>query len=393
LEELACKWVSRDPAEIAELLVGYEREAQRIEHNPANGCPAVCHRLAMLVGAPEAWLDAFLARGASGSMTGPFLKRIVEARKEGWEQQAERFLGLEPQYARSAVEAIVRLPSPPADLLSEAMRRLTDIPQLLERLCARREVPVEPLKALLRDSRREVALTAVVGEWNADQGVRPEVAADWRFAVLNIKVGDPSTEELGSSLRHMLGVILSKDPELAFDWLVARLRDPERPYSTYKRDPHALASSALGRDQRLQLVEELEKGQAPKGFVRLLVEKDPEVFRRVLSSEIPRNHHLEPLGFLPDQSWMELALLAQTAGHEPEELIKATFWPQAQVRIQPITGLELWQQHERAFAELEADPREQARALARRGRQLAAEQVESAEKKQHEFAIHGRFAY
>src|SRR5688572_13635020 len=98
---------------------------------------------------------------------------------------------------------------------------------------------------------------------------------------------------------------------------MARLRDPERPYATYERDPHALALSALGREQRIQLVEELEKGPVPKGFVRLLVRKDPEVFRKVLSSEILRSHHLEPLGFSPDGSWMELALMAQTAGHKP----------------------------------------------------------------------------
>jgi hypothetical protein len=392
LDELARQWMSREPAEIAELLVGYEREAQRFGQ-PGGGCREICHRLAQQVDAPEAWLNALLAQGASGALTDPFFKTIVNAQKEGWEQQARSFLEFEPQHARCAVEAIVRLPSPPAALLNEAMTRLAEDHQLLEQLCMRREIPIEPLKALLRDSRREVALTAMVGEWNADQGVRREVAADWRFAVLSTRVDDPRTEDLNSSLRHLLGVILSKDPELAFDWSVARLRDPERPFSTYERDPHALALSALGRDQRLQLVEELEKGPVPKGFVRLLVRKDPEVFRKVLSSDSLRNHHLEPLGFLPDQSWMELALMAQTAGHEPDELIEATLWPQAQVRIQSITGLERWQRHESAFAHLAADPREEARALALRGRQIAAEQIELAEKRQREFAIHGRYDF
>jgi uncharacterized protein YbaP (TraB family) len=90
---------------------------------------------------------------------------------------------------------------------------------------------------------------------------------------------------------------------------------------------------------------------------------------------------------------MELALMAQTAGHEPDELIEATLWPQAQVRIQSITGLERWQRHESAFAHLAADPREEARALALRGRQIAAEQIELAEKRQREFAIHGRYDF
>ncbi|HEX5716078.1 MAG TPA: hypothetical protein VF179_07965, partial [Thermoanaerobaculia bacterium] len=151
LDELARQWMSREPAEIAELLAGYEREAQRFGQ-PVGGCRDICYRLARQVDAP-AWLDALLAQGASGALTEPFLKRIVSDQKEGWDQQAERFLELEPQHARSAVEAIVRLPSPPAALLNEAMMRLTEDPQLLEHLCVRREIPIEPLKALLRDSR------------------------------------------------------------------------------------------------------------------------------------------------------------------------------------------------------------------------------------------------
>ena len=394
LEELACQWASRVPGEITELLVGYEKEAQRIgQGSSVSGLLEVCGRLAMQVHAPEVWLDALLAQGASGVLTGPFLKRLIEAGRDGWEHQAERFLCLETQHACSAVEAIVRLPSAPADLLSIALDRLTEFPHLLERLCVRRLVPIEPLKALFHDPRPEVALTAAVGEWNADQekGVRPELAADWRFALFRVRVDQPAAEELGSSLWHMLGVILSKDADLAYDWLVARLRDPERPYSTYEHSPYALALSALGKNQRLHLVDELEQGQVPKGFVRLLVERDPEVFKRALSSENLREHHLEPLGFLPDDTWMELALLALDGKHEPDNIVQAALWPTGRVRIMSVTGLEHWKEYEQAFAHFAMDPREQVREIARYGQQLAAEEHQAAEKRARQFAIHGRY--
>lgn len=392
LEALARQWVSRDPAEIAELLAGYMIEAQRIGQNSGGGPLEVCRRIAMQVDAPEVWLDALLAYDASGFLTGPFIKRIVEAQQESWENQAERFLGFERHLACFAAEAVVCLLSPPAYLLSMALERLTELPQLLERLCMRRQIPIESLKALFRDPRKGVALTAVVGEWNADRegGVRPELAADWRFAILNASVYDSSMEDLGSSLRSWLGLILSKDTNLAFEWLVARLRDPERPYSTYKNSLHALALSALERGKRLCLVEELEKGRVPKGFVRNLVGKDLEVFERVLSSENLREQHLEPLGYLPDGTWMDLALVALRAGHGLDEVIGASLKPRGDISPKSLWGLENWQEYEHAFAQLATDPRDQVREVARRGQQLAAEEGQEAEKNKRQFAIHGR---
>jgi hypothetical protein len=393
LEALARQWVSRDPAEIAELLAGYMIEAQRIGQNSGGGPLEVCRRIAMQVDAPEVWLDALLAYDASGFLTGPFIKRIVEAQQEGWENQAERFLGFERHLACFAAEAVVCLPSPPAYLLSMALERLTELPQILERLCMRREIPIESLKALFRDPRKGVALTAVVGEWNADRegGVRPELAADWRFAILNASVYDSSTEDLGSSLRSWLGLILSKDANLAFEWLVERLRDAECPYSTYKNSLHAMALSALERGKRLCLVEELEKGRVPKGFVRNLVGKDLDVFKRVLSSEDLREQHLEPLGYLPDGAWMDLALVALRAGHGLNEVIGASLKPRGDISPKSLWGLENWQEYEHAFAQLATDPRDQVREVARRGQQLAAEEGQEAEKNKRQFAIHGRY--
>lgn len=393
LEELARQWASRDPADVAKLLAGYEKQAQEIGRaSPPRGDSEICRRVAILTEAPEVWLDVLLAQGVSGVLTGPFLERIVENGREGWERHAERFLGLERQHAWSAVEAILRLPSPPAHLLKLAFERLSELPQLLDGLCMTRQVPIETLKKLFHDPRWEVALTAAVREWNADQegGVRSEVAADWRSAILGSKVDD-FVEGLNPSIQHLLGVILAKDPDLALAWLTARLRDSERPSFIAGDDPFGLALSALKKIQRLQLVEELEKGHVRMGFVGLLVGKERDVFEKVLSSEALRNRHLEPLGFLPDENWMELALVALKADHELDEVVGASLWPQGQIRIMSGTGLENWQQHERAFAQFEADPRSQVRELARRGRQLAAEEAQAAEKRQREFAVHGRF--
>lgn len=392
LDELAHQWVLQEPAEVAKLLAGYEKQAQKIGRAwPPRGDSEVCRRLAILSEAPEDWLDGLLAQDTSGVMTGPFLERIVETRREGWELHAERFLGLERRHAWSAVEGVLRLPSPPAHLLKLALERLSELPQLLDGLCMDRQVPTETLKALFHDPRWEVALTAAVGEWNADRegGVRPEVAADWRFAILGAKPG--SGEYLNPSLRHWLGVILAKDPTLAFDWLVARLGDPKSPQFIAGDDLYGAALSAVTRDQRLRLVDQLAQNQAPVGFVGLLVGKDPEVFSNVLSSEKLRQRHLEPLGFLPDDDWLSLALLALEAGHEPDAIVQASLWP-PQGRSISGSGSEIWQKHEQAFARFAGDPSAQVREIARRGQQLAAEEYREAEKRARQFAVHGRYA-
>ncbi|HEX5717145.1 MAG TPA: hypothetical protein VF179_13355, partial [Thermoanaerobaculia bacterium] len=230
--------------------------------------------------------------------------------------------------------------------------------------------------------------TAAMGEWNANQGVRPEVAADWRVAILGTRI-DTKGEQ---SSTYMLGVLLSKDPDLAFEWLVARLRDPERPRFTHEPSPYALALSALKRDQRIKLVEELERGGVPEGFVRLLVEKDPEVFKRVLSSENLREQHLEPLNYLPDDTgiWMDLAVLALEGKHELDRILETALWPSGRARqVQLWRMSEHWQKHEQAFARFAEDPRKQVRAIALRGQQLAAEERQEAQKNEREFAVHG----
>ena len=62
----------------------YEKQAQEIGRAwPPRGDSEICRKLATLTEAPEAWLDALLAQGTSGVLTGPFLERIVETRREG----------------------------------------------------------------------------------------------------------------------------------------------------------------------------------------------------------------------------------------------------------------------------------------------------------------------
>jgi hypothetical protein len=392
LKELAEQWVKREPAEIVEQLVGYEREAQGIGRAwSPRGDTEIGRRLAAMTEVPEVWLDLLLAQGASGVLTGPFLEALVATHRDGWECQAKRFLELSSQHAWSAVEAVLRLPSPPAALFTKALERLTEFPQLLEVLCLRLQIPVDNLKLILRHSRWELALTAAEGEWNADPGgvVRPELVLDWRSAILRSK-SDDEIEEVGwPGLTFWLGEILSHDPELAYDWLTVQLRDEDRPWDVSERDPFDAALSALGREQRIRLVEKVAGASVPQGLIEALVGKDPEVFKKVLSLESLRDQHLEPLGFQPDEVWMELATLASHAGREPEEIAHATLVPRGRIPAGWSSDIEDWTGYEQAFARLENDPRPEIREVAREGRRLAGRMIDQLRAEERRLDLHG----
>lgn len=392
LGELAAQWVLQAPAEVTQLLARYEKEAQEIGRAwIPRGDSEVCKGIADLTEAPEVWLEALLAQGVSGLLTGPFVERVVETEQEGWKHQVERFLELDRQHAWSAVEALLRMPSPPSHLLQKALARLSDLPQLLESLCMRRQIPASTLKLLLLDLQWELALTAAVGEWNAEResGVRDEVAAEWRSAILRAKVEGGGAERIDPSLKYWLGVILANNPGLAFDWLVARLRDPDRPHLLSEDGVFGSALSVLQKEQRLRLVEALEKDRAPYGFVGLLVRKDAQVYAKVLSSQALRSHHLEPLEFMPDDEWIELALLSLEAGHGSGEIAEASLWPKGRIRVQSGSGLEEWQSYQEAFALLEQDPRYEVQEIARHGQRLAAELCEQAKIRERQMSMHG----
>jgi hypothetical protein len=392
LKELSEQWVKREPVEVVEQLVGLEREAQGIGRAwSPRGDTEICRRLAAMTGAPEVWLALLLSQGASGTLTGPFLEAVVESRRVGWECQVERFLELDPQHAWSAVEAILRLPSPPATLFQRALERLAEFPQLLEVLCLRLQIPVDNLRVILRHPCWELALTAAEGEWNADpEGhVRAEVALDWRSAILRSKSDNESEEFASPGPAFWLREILSRDPELAYDWLTARLQDEDWPCYISERSPFDAALSALGREQRIRLLDGLASARAPDGFVGALVEKDPEVFKKVLSLESLGDQHLEPLGFQPDEAWVELATLASQAGYEPEKIARASLVPRGGIHVMWGSGIEDWTRYEQAFARFEDDPRPEVREVAKEGRQLASRMIDQARAKERREDLQG----
>lgn len=231
LREIARRWKEEGHTEAANRLAVYEREV-RDTGRPCwpRRAPDLCKVVAGLVDDPEAWLDAFLERELPYDLVQPFLERMVEDKRDGWEGIFSRLL--EEDRHSVFVLGLLGRGDLPSALTSKVLERADRSPCLIEAFCQKGVVPLSTLKDLLSHADQKTSLAAAVGEWLAEprEQVRPELRANWRAVILN--AGQEETENGGGrngSSFYWLETILLHDRDLAFEWVLSRLRDaPQR---------------------------------------------------------------------------------------------------------------------------------------------------------------------
>src|SRR4051812_1594648 len=315
---LAGEWAKESPKVVADRMAFYEREAQRIGHNWLQNMPAFCRALANEVDEPEEWLDAFSAKELRHHLMSPFLERIVETRRAGWEELLASHLdhGI---LEGTALSLALTLTDLPAALLERALAKAKDDVMLVEILCLQSRVPLATLRRLLLLPSWEAALAAAIGEWCADpQGeVRDEIRSEWRSAILRSKTGEYEETRQTVGLQYWLRDILASDAGLAFDWLLSRLKDSDLPSSFMGDSPFAAAIRLLGKEQRENLLVRLQPSSILWSMIPAVVDSDIDLYRKLLRIESLKDYHLEPLERLPDPVWESLALAALDAGYAP----------------------------------------------------------------------------
>jgi hypothetical protein len=213
--------------------------------------------------------------------------------------------------------------------------------------------------------------------------VRDEFRADWREAILRARTNDTRT-----GTQHWLGVILAQDPDLALDWLRARLRDPDSP-QYFLGGPFASAIQALRREQRAQLLGELPALPILNSLLPPLVERDTELYRQLLVRAELRDFHLIPLAGKPDEAWSELAILALDAGHLPERIADAAIWGRQPAEPHAWPGVDYWSGWRQAFAPLRAHSRADMREVGRYGQEHVDPHLQRAQSEQEQISLHG----
>jgi hypothetical protein len=387
LEKVAETWAQAPPSTVAAKLAFYEQQAEMIGQQWDPKVVELCRMLAPEVEDPEAWLDAFLEVDRRGRLAPAFLEEIVRHAGSGWETRLEKCLELR-SLEWPATSLILQHPAPPRSLLQRALSAADGLPTLVDTLCLRREVPLPTLRLLLQLPTSAAAASAAIGEWASDPKgtVREEVGPEWRSAILRAKTKDYDTASGAERIQYWLGVILAQDAGLAFDWLQARLGDPDLPGYFMEDSPFALALGALCYEQRVKLLEALEAAPILESLLPLLIGRHGELYERLLSTERLKGYHLAPLKGQPDESWAMLAERALKAGHDPADIAAISF---AGGGGFVGSGLEHWTHWERAFAALEDSDTKDLREVARRGKAMAREFLDQARLRQRHVEIHG----
>jgi hypothetical protein len=387
VRRFAKEWASRPQQEVADRVAFYEREAKRIGHNWLQNMPVFCQALAEEVDQPEEWLEAFLAKDLQRHLVSPFLERIVDLRRMGWETRVESCLDREP-LDWTALSLVLKLPDPPPTLLDRALARAEDNLMLVNMLCLQGRVPLPTLRSLLLLPSWESALAAAVGEWCANpQGkVREEIRPEWRSAILRSKTREYKETKKAVGLQYWLRGILAKDVDLALDWLRRRLKDSNLPAWFMGDSPFVAAIRALRKEQKEVLLEELRPARILRFMLPTLIDSDLELYRKLLEIEPLADYHLGPLGGLPGTAWGGLALAALDAGYAPEDIARAAFLKS----ISDVSvGPESWEPWDQAFATFENHSREDLREVVRHGRACAQEKLGRARDRQRRFELYG----
>jgi len=387
LEKIAETWAKSSPSAVVARLAFYEQQAEMIGQQWDPKVVELCRMLAAEVEDPEAWLEAFIVPDLHGRLAPLFLEEIAKRAGSGWETRLAQCLELR-SLKWPATSLILQHPAPPRSLLQRALAAADGLPTLVDTLCLRREVPLPALRLLLQLPTWETAASAAVGEWASDPKgtVRQEVGSEWRSAILRAKTKDYDTALAAGRIHYWLGVILAQDSALAFEWLQARLADPDLPSYFMEDSPFALALGALRHEQRARFLEALEAAPILRSLLPLLIGRDSGLYERLLSTESLKEYQLEPLKGQPDESWATLAEKALKVGHDPAEIVAISFTGGGGF---VGSGLEYWTRWERAFAALDERDNNELREVAYRGRAMAREFLDGARERQRAFEIYG----
>lgn len=351
LEALVDEWSGESPAEIGEALCHLTQEAKGIAIRYQNRVYEICRMLARRVRKPGLWFEAWTAMNAPSPWVAPFLDRLSSSASFG--NHVLHCLHSET-YVEIGIRAALRLPEPSPGLLEEALKRALDHPFAIEGMGLRGELSTSVAKALLSHPDPALALEAAFGEWMAEPKgeVRPELGRIWREAVLR-STGIETPNRVDS---YQLEELVASDPELAFEWLV-RLGVKTSNMAPEFEDAAESAVALLGRQRRQDLLDRLSADSVLIDLLPQLIDRNVELYRRLLHREALEDSHLLPLQGTPESNWATLANTALREGFGPEEVAKAAYSGDL---VWLGTGEDYWRRWDDAFASLDrpadADP-------------------------------------
>jgi hypothetical protein len=375
---LAVDWAKSSPQEIAKRLVMFEKEASLSGRTWPRMSPSVCIEIAKETDQPMAWIKALIEVQAPSDLIHPFIDRIKTVNASQLEIVLESCFK-HPRLMWIGALTVLSMSAPSQKLLQLSLDSLSGMANAIEFSCMRSEIPEHHVLLLLRHEDGEIAGAAAMGEWrrSTPPSVRTSLREVWRLAVVkHVKEA------------HDLKSMFKADSRLAHDWLEARMEeDSLRVY----RDRESLteAAKALGVEERMQLIQEIDETKDLAGpIIKLLVDDSVIVYKHLLAQNHLSSLHLVPLQGHPDEGeWSNQAQAALDKGYPADDVAGSVYgsswgW----------TGKEslMWDGWANRFSKLESydDPR--IRKVGEIGRENAERLRDREATREQKIAVQGR---
>jgi hypothetical protein len=364
LVELADRWMALGPEAVASTIAIYSRDADEMGFGWPRNTAKVCSRIAEQVEEPSEWLRALASHQATGGEIEPFLARLIAESREEWRAALELLFSHE-RYEVLAAATVVRAKSAVPALVERALVVLEKVPHIVRGLCSEGTVTVAILRRLLAHPSGRVARAAAIGEWLAEpkRVVGEAVRTEWEEAIVGSRRDDGWPSEMDAASHWWLEIFRDR-PDVGEKWL---RRTVERMGASATMGEAGLLAEVvkgLPAEARRGILQRMGSDDVPRGFVTVLVNRDRDLYRQLLSIGDLAKLHLEPLENGGDEAWMALAVEALDAGYSVDEIVGASF-SDALMRVRDVDRGAEWEAVLARLKEMEASGDERVSRIAR----------------------------
>lgn len=382
VQTLAHSWARDTPHDVVSTIAEIEKEAHLANISWPRWTPLLCSEISKTVPHPSAWVKALMKHSVSPDLVEPFLLASATANEPEWPHLANACL-LDSRFRPASIKVLLTTPNPSSDLLNTALRNVQSpqgYAQMVRYLCMRAEVPPTTLQLLWQHEDPIIAGMAALGAWHARDTlpIDDSMRNDWCKAVIHAPVDD-----------YMLKPILVDEPQLAYDWLRARLAQDSE-FSHGHGSTLQSAVNALNLEQRSKLVTELPA--TAFGFEKVvaqLVDDNIELYHLLLQDQRLKHFHLTPLAGTPEGTWLQKARLALDAGYSPDDIAYAAVWAGSEGISFGESEAAVWFEWVERFDRLCQDDDDDIRAIGEAGKAQTSARRDRALRQERKEAIYG----
>ena len=385
--QLARRWSNRTADDLAGFLGRLETEARRVGIAGTTYqrlTPEFCRVLVEAHMDPGSVAKIFMRERLPADLVDQLLRAAADGDPPVWSIVSdclndELYLAIGTQLAICHKFA-------PQELVSSALKRIDEIPRLLEHCCASGNVTRTALSEVYRHLGTPASVWAAIGHWQAHQDSRTKIPLDeaWRGAILrSFEVG------LSDMEGYWIGEILKANEELALAWLIGLLKFDQGSLGYTTKETAKKVISTFTPTQRIRalaVIHPRRRGIGISDLVHTLVGSEPEVYRFLLQSEELRDFHLSPLLGEPSGDWRVLAIHALDRGYSCEDVVHASLdgglsWQGKES--------DMWADRRRHFEKLQDDDDSRVAEVGKLGVSAVAKDEKRAKDWEREEAIYG----